>query len=221
MIVCQKYNIITNPTAQNKCSEFDYNNNNGTVSHIIDTTKFSLTQTIIEDINLSTKINNDIDSTIIKLPNESELEKGLNTSTMITNEIDSTIIKLVNESELIKGLNISTIVTNEFDSTTLKIANESELTKGLNISTIIINEIDSTISPKKFITPSIIYTNSTSIYTSINSEDLTIPITQEKIYVINSRVFLLGYTNFNIINSNIFSFFIYFMAPKTPYILNY
>ena len=187
LIVCQKYNIITNPTAQNRCSEYDYTNSNGTFYNIIDTIKFSLSQTIIEDINLPTKITNEIDSTILNIANDSEITKGLNISTIITNEIDSTIIKIVNESKSIKNLSISSIIT---------------------------NEIDSTIGLKDFTTLSIIYPNSTSISKNIEPEDLTNPLTQETIYEINSRVFLLGYTNFNIMNSNLFSFFIYFMAPK-------
>ena len=57
-----------------------------------------------------------------------------------------------------------------------------------------------------------IYVNSTSISTNIYSNYLTIPITEEINYIINSRVFLLGYTSLNIIDSNIFSFFIYFIS---------
>ena len=164
---------------------------------------------------MSTIITNGIDSTIIKIVNESESAKSLNISNIMTNKIDSTILNIVNESESIESLNISTIMNNNIDSTIIKIVNESKLTKGLNRSNITMtNEIDSTIVPKDFITPSIIYPNSTSISSNINYEDLTIPITQEIIYEINSRVFLLGYSNFNLINSNVFSFFIYFLAPK-------
>lgn len=43
---------------------------------------------------------------------------------------------------------------------------------------------------------------------------LIIQIIEEIIYTINSRVFLLGYTSFNILNLNLFSFFFNFITPK-------
>ena len=105
LIVCQKYNIITNPTAQNKCSEF----------YKSDTEDYSTDYYSTED----------------------------------------------------------------YSTETFKMSQSIDL-------------IDSTI-----------------VYS-----DSTLPITQEEIYIINTKVFLLGYTTFNIINANIFSFFIYFFAPK-------
>ena len=101
LTVCQKYNIITNPAAQNKCSEYDYNIKKDIYYDIIDTTIFS---------------------------------------------------------------------TSEFKD----------------------NEIDST---------DFILSDSTIYSDNLNGE-------------INSKVFLLGYTTFNIINSNMFSFFIYFISLK-------
>ena len=105
LIVCQKYNIITNPTAQNKCSEF----------YKSDTEDYSTDYYSTED----------------------------------------------------------------YSTETFKMSQSIDL-------------IDSTI-----------------VYS-----DSTLPITQEEIYIINTKVFLLGYTTFNIINANIFSFFIYFFAAK-------
>ena len=52
---------------------------------------------------------------------------------------------------------------------------------------------------------------SDSIYNSIDNTNLN---NEEIIYTINSRVFLLGYTSFNILNSNIFFFYIYFITLK-------
>ena len=36
LTVCQKYNIITNPTARNICCGYDYNNSNCNFYHIIE-----------------------------------------------------------------------------------------------------------------------------------------------------------------------------------------
>ena len=196
MTVCQKYNIITNPTAQNKCSEYNYDFSKDTYYHIIDTTTFSLSPSTNES--LATKITYIIDST-----------KDLYKFTKITYEIINTTKDLYKSTEIIdendstKDFNISTKITNKIDST-----------KGLNISTKVTNEIDSTIGIKDFISPSIIYSNSTSISTNIYSNNSTIPITEEINYIINSRVFLLGYTSLNKLDSNIFSFYIYFMSVK-------
>ena len=52
---------------------------------------------------------------------------------------------------------------------------------------------------------------------NIYYNDSIISTNEETIYILNSRVFLLGYTSFNILNSNMFSFFIYFITLKNTF----
>jgi len=92
---------------------------------------------------------------------------------------------------------------NELNTTILNLSDLTSEDNEINTTILSLSELK---NEDNNIDSSIIYPKSTNIY----SDNLN----EEAIYVINSRVFLLGYTNFNIINSNIFSFFIYFMALK-------
>ena len=228
--VCQKYNIITNSTAKNTCSEYNYDISKDTCYHFIDTTTIILSPSKNEDINITITYN--IDSTkdlytSTEIINEKDSTKDLYISTEIINENDSTkdlyiSTEIINDKESTKDLYISTEIINDKESTkdlyiSTEIINEIDSTKNLNISNIstkITNEIESTISIKDFISPSIIYQNSSSVSSNIYANYSNIPITEEINYIINSRVFLLGYTSLNIIDSNIFSFFIYFFSLK-------